>query len=161
MTTSTDYIKTSYPLPSYQYQVIFPDGNGNTPTISFASVTGLSVVYDTTTYLQSSSTSGSGSPQLMMMPGQSNRSNPISFTRGIINDQNILYLYNWISNIQGNIIDKRDITVYLCDDQANAIVTWKIGNAFPIRLDAPSFIASSNDAAIECLQLLADTITMG
>jgi phage tail-like protein len=40
------------------------------------------------------------------------------------------------------------------------VITWKVANAFPTKLSAPTFDAKSNDAAIETLDLQADFITM-
>ena len=94
------------------------------------------------------------------MPAQMDLSNPIIFTRGIINSQSsdILFLYAWIKDANMKPVDKRDITVSLLDETGTAVVTWKLIAAFPIRLDAPSFDASSNDPAIESLQVLAKKI---
>ena len=41
-----------------------------------------------------------------------------------------------------------------------AVVSWKVINAFPTKLDAPSFVASSNDVAIESMELMADSIVV-
>jgi phage tail-like protein len=69
-------------------------------------------------------------------------------------------LYNWINSTQINQIDKKDVFVRLCDEKGEAVISWKVINAFPTKLDAPSFTASSNDAAIETLELMADSISI-
>ena len=38
------------------------------------------------------------------------------------------------------------------------MISWKVLNAFPTKLDAPTFTASSNDAAVESMELMADGI---
>ena len=38
------------------------------------------------------------------------------------------------------------------------MVTWKVTNAFAVKLDAPSFNAKTNDVAIESLELIADDL---
>jgi phage tail-like protein len=40
------------------------------------------------------------------------------------------------------------------------VISWKVVNAFPTKLTAPTFDAKSNDVAIETLELKADLITM-
>jgi phage tail-like protein len=40
------------------------------------------------------------------------------------------------------------------------VISWKVINAFPTKLDAPTFDASSNDVAIETMELRADNITI-
>jgi phage tail-like protein len=39
-------------------------------------------------------------------------------------------------------------------------VSWKVINAFPTKLDAPTFSASSNDVAIESMELMADGVAV-
>ena len=68
------------------------------------------------------------------------------------------HLYRWISTVRINQVEKKDLFVRLCDEKGDAVITWKIGNAFPVRLDAPTFDANSNDAAIETIELKADYI---
>ena len=159
MTTTTQTIKATYPLPSYQYRVVIAGPGTTTTTLNFSQVTGLTILYKTTSYKQSLGDSDQ-KPQSMTMPAQKDSSNPISFNRGIVNSTQITYLYDWINSIKTNVVDKRDITITLCDETGAGVVSWKLNNAFPVRLDAPSFVANSNDAAIESLQVLAQSIEM-
>ena len=46
------------------------------------------------------------------------------------------------------------------DEAGNAVVSWKVLNAFPTKLDAPSFDANSNDVAVESMELMADRVTI-
>jgi phage tail-like protein len=62
--------------------------------------------------------------------------------------------------VQTNQVDKRDVFIRLCDEKGEPVISWKVGNAFPTKLSAPTFDATSNDAAIETLDLQADFITM-
>ncbi len=56
--------------------------------------------------------------------------------------------------------DKKDIYVRLCDENGAAVVSWKVINAFPTKLDAPSFTADSNDVAVESMELMADSVVV-
>ena len=38
-----------------------------------------------------------------------------------------------------------------CDEKGVPLVRWKVTDAVPIKMDAPSFSANSNDVAIESL----------
>jgi phage tail-like protein len=69
-------------------------------------------------------------------------------------------LFAWINSIQLNRVDKKDIYVRLCDETGAAVVSWKVTNAFPTKLDAPSFTASSNDVAVESMELMADRVSV-
>jgi phage tail-like protein len=62
--------------------------------------------------------------------------------------------------VQTNQVEKRDVFIRLCDEKGDAVISWKVMNAFPTKLTAPTFDAKSNDAAIETLELRADLITM-
>ncbi len=80
----------------------------------------------------------------------------IVLKKGVVKTKSIKALYNWISATQLNRIDKRDITIYLCDEKGEAVVIWKVIDAFPTKLTAPSFSASANEVAIESMELMAD-----
>jgi len=69
-------------------------------------------------------------------------------------------MFAWINSIQLNRVDKKDIVVRLCDENGTAVVSWKVLNAFPTKLDAPTFTASSNDVAIESMELMADGVSV-
>jgi len=57
-------------------------------------------------------------------------------------------------------VEKKDIYVRLCDEKGSAVISWKVINAFPTKLDAPTFDAKSNDAAIESFTLMADGVVI-
>jgi phage tail-like protein len=152
MALSKDQIKTTYPLPVYNYKVEI-DGN----TIGFSEVSGLSIGYETTTYVESP-VSGSG-PRRMYMPSQ-RKSATVTLKKGVVTGVSVATLFAWINSIQLNRVDKKDIYVRLCDENGAAVVSWKVINAFPTKLDAPSFTASSNDAAVESMELMADGVVI-
>ena len=69
-------------------------------------------------------------------------------------------LYKWINSTQINQVEKKDITIRLLDESGTAVMTWTVLSAFPTSLEAPTFDANSNDAAIESLQLMADKVRL-
>ncbi len=92
------------------------------------------------------------------MPGQQDVIN-ITLTKGIFRGQ--AQFYDWITSISLNKVEKKDISISLTDDSGtNLLVTWNVVNAFPTKLTAPNFDASSNDVAIEQLDLTADRCTV-
>lgn len=150
MALTKDDIATSYPLPAYNYKVEI-DGE----TVGFSEVSGLSVEYETTTYVESA-VSGVG-PRTMYMPGQS-KSATVTLKKGVVTGVSVPRLFGWINSIQLNRVDKKDIYVRLCDENGDAVVSWRVINAFPTKLDAPSFTAESNDVAVESMELMADRV---
>jgi phage tail-like protein len=151
---SKESIRSDYPLPVYNYRV---EIGGE--TVAFSEVSGLTIAYETTTYLQSPTARGAVGPDMMIMPAQATPPT-ITLRKGLVARTSVKHLYRWISTVQINQIEKKDIYVRLCDEKGEAVISWKIGNAFPVKLDAPTFDATSNDAAIETLELKADYITI-
>ena len=84
----------------------------------------------------------------------------ITLKKGLIRVKSIALLYSWIKSTATNVIQKKDVVVRLCDETGTPVVSWTVSNAFPTKLDAPSFDANSNDAAIETMELRADYVTM-
>lgn len=154
MAVTPDQIRTEYPLPVYNFRV---EIGGD--TVAFSEVSGLSVHYDVTTYKESPTAAGAVGPRVMHMPAQRGIVT-VSLKKGIVRQSSIKSLYGWIRTVQVNQVEKRDVFVRLCDDKGQAVMTWKVGNAFPVKLDAPTFDAKSNDVAIESMELKADYVTV-
>lgn len=154
MAVSTAEIKQNYPLPVYNYRVEIAG-----VAIAFSEVSGLSIGFETTTYKESNTDRKAPGPRVIHMPAQATATN-ITLKKGLIRTQSVATLYQWIASIQLNQVVKKDIFVRLCDEQGDAVISWKVINAFPTKLDAPSFDANSNDAAIETMELRADGIVI-
>ena len=91
------------------------------------------------------------------MPGQ-HKETTVTLKKGVVRAASVANLYRWISGIAVNQIEKKDIVVRLCDEQGNPVISWKVVNAFPIKLDAPAFDSKSNDIAVEAMELRADRV---
>jgi phage tail-like protein len=154
MAVSKDDIKTVYPLPVYNYRVEI-----GSDAVAFSEVSGLSIGYETTTYKESPVESGKPGPRVMRMPAQASDTT-ITLRKGVVPAVSIKVLYDWLKGVQTNQIDKKDISVSLCNESGEAVISWKVINAFPTKLEAPSFDANSNDAAIESMELTADGIVI-
>jgi len=154
MALTKEQIKADYPLVVYNYRV---DINGE--SISFSEVSGLELSFETHTYKESFAAGGKVGPNIMYMPGQIQPVN-ISMKKGLVKGKSIPIFYDWINSTQLNQIDKRDIVVHLLDETGSTMVSWKVIDAFPTKLTAPSFDASSNDVAIESMDLMAFRVTM-
>ncbi len=154
MALTKDEIKAAYPLPVYNYKV-----NIGGDTISFSEVSGLGMSFETITYKESKTLEPGAGPNVMIMPGQAN---PVSITlkKGYVRGKSLPVFYDWINSVQLNLVDKKNITVQLCDETGTAVVSWNVLNAFPTKLDAPGFTADSNEVAIESMELTADRVTM-
>ena len=150
MAMTKDQIKTAYPLPVYNFRVEI-DGQ----TVGFSEVSGLSIAYETITYVESAI--GGPGPRFMHMPGKPTPTK-LTLKKGVVTGVSVATLYAWVNTIQLNRVVKKDIAIRLCDENGVAVISWQVLNAFPTKLDAPSFTASSNDVAIETIELMADGI---
>lgn len=153
MAISPQTIRTDYPLPVYNYRVEI-EGEA----VSFSEISGLSIGYEVTTYKESPTAATVG-PRIMHMPSQITAPT-ITMKKGLVRLKSLKFLYGWIQTVAINQIEKRTIFVRLCDEKGGPVISWKIVNAFPTKLTAPTFDAKSNDVAIETLELKADFITM-
>lgn len=153
MATSPETIRTEYPLPVYNYRVEI-----GSEAIAFSEVSGLTIGYEVGTYKESPVSKQAG-PRTLHFPSQRSDVN-ITLKKGLVKSVSMKTLYGWIQTVQANQVEKRDVFIRLCDERGDAVISWKVMNAFPTKLTAPTFDAKSNDAAIETLELRADLITM-
>ena len=153
MALTNEEIKKSYPLPAYNYRV---EIGGQ--SISFSEVSGLSLEFGTSTYKESQTESGLRGPKVMYMPAQMKPLN-VTLKKGVVRGGvSLTSLYKWLNTTQLNQIEKKDIYVRLCDEKGAPIISWKVINAFPTKLTAPTFDANSDDVAIESMELMADSL---
>lgn len=146
MTTTTDQIAASYPIPTYRFIVSL-----GSEDIPFNNVSGLDIKYDTIEYRD-------GIGNWFKMPGQRQAVN-LTLRKGIFPGDS--ELYDWISSISLNQVEKKDITISLTDDAGTTLlVTWNVSNAFPTSLTSPSLDATSNEIAVQEVTLMADRVTM-
>jgi phage tail-like protein len=150
MATSADDMKTAFPLPVYHYSVQI----GSMENMRFSEVSGLSMERKLITYKDGMSASQGA----LYLPGQSGDPS-ITLKRGVTPGSK--ELYEWFASIQQTIVNKQDVLISLMNESGDApVVTWKVLNAFPTKMDAPGFNATSNEVAVETLQLAASNITV-
>jgi phage tail-like protein len=151
---SSKDIRTSYPLPVYNFRVDI-----GSDTVAFAEVSGLNIGYDTTIYRESPTTGSQPGPVYMIMPAQPTTTT-LTLSKGVVSMVSVKALYAWIAQVRVNQIEKKDVTIRLCDEKGDTVLSWVVQNAFPTRLDAPSFDVTSNDVAIERMELVADGVVV-
>lgn len=152
MAVSKQDISSTYPLPVYNYRVEI-----GSEAVAFSEVSGLGIGYETSTYKESQTVSNQSGPRTLYMPSQLT-STTLTLKKGVVPAVSIKSFYNWIKTVQINQVEKKDIRISLCNETGEAVITWTAINAFPTKLDAPSFDATSNDVAIESMELMADRV---
>lgn len=151
MATSHQVIADTYPLQVYNYRVTI-----DSTTIAFSEISGLAIEYEKVIYKD-------GLSFLMgydIMRGQQQQVH-VTMKRGVVKGDDSLY--DWMDfSILERILQRtrKDITIDLCDDSGKAIVRWKVIKAIPMKFEAPTFNASSNEVAIESMELFAQGLTI-
>ena len=144
MSESVAEQRARYPLAAYNFRVSVGDS-----TMSFTEVSGLVREYKTLTY----------SHGLSYWEGESiakfryDQYVQLTMKKGVI--ASAATLYDWLDSV-----DKKNLSVSLCDEAGTAVVTWQIKKAVIVKLDAPSFQAGGSEAAIETLTLMASGISV-
>lgn len=138
-------IASTYPLPVYNYRVSI-----ESLTLGFSEVSGLNVEYEPVTYKHGLSFAMGNK----IIPGMRQ---PIKVTmkRGMVKGGD--FLASWLKSAYADPFKsaKRDMVIELCDEQGNAIIRWKVQGALPIKIQAPTLTANSNDVAIETMEVIA------
>jgi len=154
MSLPTNTIAQTYPLPVYNFRVSL---TGNEDSwMSFSEVSGLTMEYGTISYRHGLST--------FMGPihiRTRQKSVNITLKRGIVKSRNELsdWFGSWLFKTLPLKL-KKDVLIALCDKDGSPTVTWQVANAFPIKLEAPTFDVNSNDVAIETLELMAEKVSI-
>lgn len=142
-----------YPLPKFHYQV---DWNGT--IISFSEVSGLSAETEVIEYRHGDS------PEYhkIKMPGMQKFGN-ITLKRGTFKDRNDFH--DWWKETrmfqEGNNVGslyRRTVTISILNEEHNPIVTYKLTNAFPTKVQPSDLKADGNEVAIETLELVHEKL---
>ncbi|PNV62570.1 phage tail protein [Clostridium sp. chh4-2] len=66
--------------------------------------------------------------------------------------------YDWIVKGLTGEAERKDVAVSLLDENQAEAASWKVINAWPIKYTVPDFNASSNEIAVEILELAHEGI---
>jgi phage tail-like protein len=133
-----------YPLTTYSYRVSLGGAD-----VSFSEVSGLTIEYETTTYRHGLSFAEGE----MIVRHRIDKFVPLTLKKGVVHGLKVLR--DWLASGETRTLD-----INLCDEQGVPVVTWHIGKAIPVKLEGPALNASSNDAAIESLELQVARISL-
>ena len=130
-----------YPLPVFHFTVQW----GGT-RIGFSEVSGLTQENQAIEYRDGSFPEYSS----IKMPGLRKFSN-VTLKRGIVKADNDFF--KWLSTVKLNQVERRDVVISLLNENHEPVMTWKIQNAFPVKVEGPGLKASGNEVAIESIEI--------
>ncbi|HVI44769.1 MAG TPA: phage tail protein [Chitinophaga sp.] len=142
----------NYPLPKFHFQVDWGGKN-----IGFTEVTGLTVETEAIEYRHGASPEYHKTKQ----PGLQKYSN-ITLKRGTFQSDNEYFDW-WKETVffqEQNGKYRRDITIKLLDETHKPIITWKVKNAWPIKVQAADLKADANEIAIESIELVHEGLVV-
>jgi phage tail-like protein len=132
---------TTYPVPVFHFQVEW----GGT-RIGFTEVSGLDYELQPIEYREGSSKNY----QVTKMPGMPKFGN-ITLKRGVFTQDNDFA--NWITTVQLNKIERRDVTISLLNENHDPVMVWKVVSAWPCKITGVSLKSTGNEVAVEGLEL--------
>jgi len=138
----------TYPLPKFHFQVQW----GGT-RIGFTEVSGLTIENEVIEYRDGSSPEYSK----IKMPGLHKFGN-ITLKRGVFASDNEYFA--WMNSVKLNTIERRDITINLLNEEHQPVVTWKVKNAWPTKIQSPDMKSDANEAAIESIELVHEGVVI-
>lgn len=169
MSVTATSIQNEYPLPVYNFKVtLFDSGilgipgvdtsGGDPITLGFSQVTGLNLEREHVVYKHGFSFLTG----FDVIPAQP-KVVTVTLKRGMVKGQKQLLDwykpgFNFLAALFGN--KKKDIKIDLCDQAGVPVVTWTLRGAVPVKLEAPSFDATSNEVAIETLEVVGASLAV-
>lgn len=131
----------TYPLPKFHFLVEWAGAR-----IGFTEITGLSIETEVIEYREGNS------PEYnkIKMPGLRKYGN-ITMKRGTFSGDNDYY--KWFDTVKLNTIERRNITITLLNENHEPVVTWKIKNAWPVKIQSPDLKSDANEIAIETIEV--------
>jgi phage tail-like protein len=136
-----------YPLPKFHFQV---DWGG--AKMAFTEVTGLDMEREVIEYREGSSKEYSK----LKMPGLAKYSN-ITLKRGSFKGDT--EFYKWWAENKLETVKRRDITISLLNEEHQPVISWKIKNAWPSKVQATELKSDDNSVAIETMEVVHEGIT--
>ena len=143
------------PYSVFNYLVNLGDGSEATILGGFSEVSGLNAEVTVAEYR-----AGNAKTNYVTKVPAIHKAGDVTLKRGVIGADNI---YTWLEQVRnGDVTAKRNVEIKLTDENPanqNAVVTWKLINAMPIKWTGPTLTAKGgNDVAMEELVLAVEHI---
>ena len=139
-----------YPMTSLHFEVRWGDSQN---TSNFSEVSGLTMEAEAIEYR-------GGTDRTLTarkIPGLLKYGN-ITFKRGVAPADSGNGLFEWYNSIQAGTVQRRPVTVSLLDEARDPVMTWKIKDAWPVKIEGPGLNATGNEIAIETMELAHEGI---
>ena len=142
---------SNYPMTGFHFMVTWnPEDEEN---VSFSEVSGLNVSTTAIEYREGSDKQYT----TLKMPGL-RKYNNVTLKRGTMAKDNGFFA--WFDKINNNTVERRSIKIMLLNEDHEAVITWTLNNAFPVKYDPGSLNASKGEVLIESIELAYESFTV-
>jgi phage tail-like protein len=124
----------------------------NVPKGAFSEVGGLTADGDSVDYREGTDIQ----PNVRKLSGLRKFVN-LTMKRGYTQDRS---LWQWYVNVMNGVDDRRNVTIVLLNERRQAVLRWHAENAWINKIEGPALKASSNDVAMESLELVHEGLTL-
>jgi phage tail-like protein len=124
----------------------------NVPKGAFSEVGGLTADGDSVDYREGTDLQ-SNVRKLMGLRKYTN----LTLKRGYTQDR---ALWQWYTNVVNGVADRRNVTIVLLNERREVVLRWHAENAWINKIEGPSLKASSNDVAMESVELVHEGLTL-
>ncbi|MDX1671724.1 MAG: phage tail protein [Balneolaceae bacterium] len=122
-------------------------------SVSFSEVSGLNIESQVIEYRDGANPEFTA----QKMPGLQKYGN-ITLKRGVVDGDN--QFYEWLNTTNLNKVERRDLIINLLNEEHEPVMSWKVKNAFPVKVDGPGLKATGNEVAIESLEIAHEGLTI-
>ena len=136
------------PFRGYNFRVEMDQ----TSVASFRECSGLSMTTDPVDYREGTDTPLS----VRKLTGLRKFSN-ITLKRGFTQNED---LWKWYKNVLNGVADRRNGAVVLQDEQHNDVLRWNFTNAWIAKWEGAMMNATSNDVAIESIEICPERVEL-
>ena len=139
--------KTNYPLTGFHFTVKWSNDNEN---VSFSDVSGLTQAIE---YREGSNKELT----TYKMPGLRSYGN-VTLKRGSMPADN--GFFSWFDTIANNTVERREVIISLLNEKHEAVITWNLKNAFPVKYIPGDLNAAKGEVLIESIELAYESFTV-
>ncbi len=136
-----------YPYKKFNYKVLID----NAEEAGFSEVSAPDISSDPVEYREGNMAGMTPGKQ----PGILKYSN-VTLKRGTTDSQ---LFVNWMKSVQEGKVERKTVVITLMDDTMADVASWQLEKAWPTKYTAPDVNATSNEVAIESLELVCEGVS--
>jgi phage tail-like protein len=140
-------VRRDNPYGAFNFLVELGDG----AAAGFSEVSGLSIEMGVIRYREGSDKRNA----VRKLPGL-HKVSDVTLKRGIVGG---LELYQWLRQAMLGMVERRTVVIHLMpEDLSGPVLSWKLVNAWPVKLTHGPLVAAGDLVAVEELVLAADSL---